>query len=258
MKYAILLFVFVTGGYCTLKYNGSKAIHTQLLETFIVYTRNETTPLRVVYFQDCSPSIRTNGVEIISSGVFAPFFENTHQSIELNVGFITNLTAKKLITLHLPAARFTKPMLVDFKDVIITDRKKVANDYQIKVRQYEADSVTFYSKRTKCINDFRAQVDTVLNKYQKKQSSSTDLTPVVEIADKTFNYSVIDGARNVLILNTDGIDSYHRKAKAMKNKATVILVNANSISHTALDAILTNNLQSSEQAIQFSLNQTKN
>ncbi len=66
------------------------------------------------------------------------------------------------------------------------------------------------------------------------------------------------GRRTFLILNTDGIDSYHRKANALKNMATVILVNANGISHTALDAVVTVTLESTQQAIQYSLNkQTK-
>ena len=258
MKKIAILILISTGVYCTLMHYPAGSQLQSATRTATSGIDEATLPaLRIVFFQDCSPSILQNGVEIITSSVFTPYYENIHRSIELNVGFIGDVTAGKLITLLLQPPEFQKPLPVDMRNVPITQQRKVQMEYLASICKYEADSATFYASRAKQISQFRQQIDTVLNGYRRRQSKSTDLAPVGMIADKVFNYSAVDGAENVLILNSDGIDSHRRVARPMKNKAITILVNANGMAHTSLDSIVTNTLQSPEQAIQLSLLNTK-
>lgn len=211
------------------------------------------TPLRIVYFQDVSGSIKVNGVELVSSAVFNPYFIETSRTIELNFGVIANLSARKLLTVSLPAATFQAPVIPDFRSASITEKRKNKERYLNEQSAYEADSIRYHKERKALIARFSSQVDSIINIYREKLAGETDLATATSIADKVFNFSQSDGARNFLILNSDGLDSYRRVVKKLNNPAEVILVNASGITKTSIDAILTKTLQSSEQAVEYTL-----
>ncbi len=173
MKNFIFLIVLVACGYCILKYalKRAQAAPSQPVETANTALNSGTgCASSGLFFRTASGSIRKNGVEIVSSAAFAPYYNDTHRSIELNVGFIASVTAKTLITLHLPAATFRKPMPIDLTNIPFTDRKGISNAYQIEVRNYEADSMAFYAERAKRIKEFRGQIDSELNKYNEQEA----------------------------------------------------------------------------------------
>lgn len=258
MKKAILLLAVSIGIYYFVQDNYLKKGNDSLkVKSTVDSTVKQQQPIRVVFFQDVSGSIKQNGVELITSSVFTPYFNATDRSIEINFGCIENLSAKKLITVFLPAATFSKPEIPDLRTASITDKRKFKEIYLNDLQKFQADSARYFSERKNLIAQFCKQVDSAIGVFRAKLSSETDLVTAVSIADKVFNYSVSDAAKNILILNSDGLDSYNRTVKKLNNKACVYLVNANGIIKTSVDGILTNTFQSSEQAIEISLiNQT--
>lgn len=209
--------------------------------------------VNVVFFQDVSGSIKANGVELISSSVFAPYYNSTDRNIKINFGCISDLSARKLICLTLPAIRFSKPLMPDLSNASITEKRKLKGIYINDLRKYESDSSQFFSDRNSHFNEFCKSVDSLIEIYRHKLSSETDLSTAINITDKVFNFSGEGIAQNFLILNSDGMDSYKRTISKIKNKVTVILVNAGGNTHTNIDSIVTTTLEGPEQAIQFSL-----
>jgi hypothetical protein len=205
-----------------------------------------------------SLSIKINGVEVVSSQQLDPIFSETQRSVELNFGLITARSVRQFITVMLPAQNFFKPILPDIREASITDKRRSKERYLALLNQYMKDSIQYFSERNHCIYQFKRSVDSILNIYKNIYSSRTDLITALRIADKIFNYSAVDGAENILIVNSDGQDSFHRNIRKLHNKARVILVNANAIQHTNLDAIVTNTFASPDAAIQFILNNNKN
>lgn len=211
-----------------------------------------------VFYQDVSASITKNGVEIISSSVFSPYYDEVNRNIELHFGIIDNLTAKKLVSLILPAKNFSRPALNDISKLSSTDKQREKDKFVSLDKQYKADSLNFYVNRNQKISEFCRSVDSLLSIYRNNLSGETDLTTSFDIADKVFNYSFYGATENYLLLNSDGLDSYHRNATKLQNIADVILINAGKKGHTSVDSIATITLESSEQAIQFTLNNPKN
>ena len=226
---------------------------TSGISTEMVRLEKYSPTLRIVFYLDVSGSNKTAGVDLISSEIFKQYYNELEKEMEVNFGCIQSLSAKKLITLKLHAKHFRKPDIPDKRKVRIEERKSVAERYAELSKQYVEDSIAYYSKRTVDINAFRAQVDSAVAVFKKKLSAETDLSTAVTIADKTFNASQSDGARNCLILYSDGQDSYGKKIKTLNNKAEVILVNASGLVHTSIDSIITTTFQSPEQAIEYSL-----
>ena len=209
--------------------------------------------INVVFFQDVSLSIKKNGVELISSSVFAPYYNSINRNIKISFGCIADLSARKLISNTLPAITFSKPALPDLNNASITDKMKLKELYVKDLKNYEHDSSQYFSDRHNRFTEFCKRVDSLVGLYKDKLSTKTDISTAINIADKVFNFSGNDSVRNILILNSDGMDTYKRPIRKMKNKATVILVNADGINHTSVDSIITTTLQDSEQAIQYSL-----
>ncbi|MEP6647360.1 MAG: hypothetical protein ABJC12_09720 [Saprospiraceae bacterium] len=225
---------------------------------------NQTGPLifepgiSEVFYQDVSGSIKQNGVEIVSSSVFTPYFNDVNRNIELNFGIIDSLTAEKLVSLTLQRRNFVAPALPDLRKLSITAKRQEKGRFLIAQREYVADSIKFYNDRNQRIKEFCNTVDSKLARYKNGLSGQSDIITAVDIADKVFNYSQFGTANKYLLLNSDGFDSFHKMASKLKNNAEVILINAGKKSHTSFDSILTTNLQSSEQAIEFTLNNPKN
>jgi len=211
-------------------------------------------PIRVVYEQDVSGSTKKNGVELIRSSIFQPYFENTNRTVDLYFGVISDSSAKKLTHLFLAAKTFAPPLIPSLSSASVTERRLTKEAYEKLLKKYQADSSYYYKMRRLKIADFCHVVDSIVNFTRKKLSPRTDLITAINIADKVFNYSENDAIKNYLILNSDGLDTFHRKSTKLKNDETVILVNASGVRKTSIDGIIKQNFQASEQAIQYSLN----
>ena len=209
--------------------------------------------INVVYFQDVSRSIKKNGVELISSSVFTPYYNAIDRNIKISFGCISELSARKLISVTLPAITFTKPALADLSNTSITEKKKLKELYTTDIKKYHEDSTQYFSDRHTRFTEFCKSIDSLVGLFKDKLSMKTDISTAINVADKVFNFSGNDSARNILILNSDGLDTSKRSINKMKNKAIVILVNAGGNNHTSVDSIITTTLQDSEQAIQYSL-----
>lgn len=210
--------------------------------------------LTIVYFQDVSGSIKENGVEIISTSVFKPYFDEVDRDIQLEFGIIDNLSAEKLISVILPKRHFSKPILANLKNLNVVEMRKEKERY-IKARKlYIEDSTHYYQVRNQKIKDFCKIVNESLAIYFNNLSGQTDLVTAIDVADKVFEYPDFQSSIDFLLLNSDGLDSHKRKVIKMKHKAEVILINAGKNQKTSVDAIITKKMQSSEQAIKFTLN----
>ncbi len=211
-------------------------------------------PINMVYFQDGSGSIHWNGVEVIHSRVFTPYFNDYRRDIQLSFGVITDSTAKKLIPLELKAYRLHKPIIPDLDAVPYQERNELKRKFTAAQQKFLADSISYFSDRAGAIDSFRKQVDSLVAPYRTTLSNSTDLIPAITIADRVFNFCFASSASNYLILNSDGEDSRKRHPQPLKNKAEVILVNAKGNDTTSIENIITKSFQSTEQAIEFTLN----
>ena len=210
-------------------------------------------PLNVVAYQDGTASITRNGVELIHSSVFLPYCYAISRDIQLSFGIIDSLSSRKLITLQLPAARFKKPIKPDMENVGFEATSRLKAKYDRVYQKYQLDSTTYFSKRQRVFTTFCQQVDSSIAPYRVKLSRSTDLVVVIPIADKIFNFSFAGNSTNYLLLITDGLDSYNRYPGKLKNKAEIILINANGNASTDIDSVVNKKLQSTEQAIEFTL-----
>jgi hypothetical protein len=250
----IVLSVFVVVVACRLIFKSKNMVDLDTKPRTEELQQVHKSPIRVIFYQDVSPSIKENGVELISPSVFAPYFNESGRSIELYFGVIESLTSKKLLYLSLPEAKFTKPRMPDVARLPFEMQNQAKKRHSVALANYSQDSIHFFSDRDARIKKFCYQVDSVLSPFRTNYSDKTDLTPALKIADKVFNYSPDSEIENFLLLNTDGYDSRKRNACAMKNSVDVILINANSNDNTNLDSVVTIQLQSSEQAIDFTLN----
>jgi len=209
--------------------------------------------LNVVIFQDVSGSIKQNGVELISSNVFIPYFQDSTRLIEIHFGCITDASAKKLLTITLYPQEFTKPILQNLNNSTLPEKRTAKEQYNRDCAKYKIDREQYITERDNSIKRFTTQVDSVISIYRKKLTGETDLVTAINIADKVFNASK-NATKNILILNSDGEDSHNRSVTKMDNKAIVILTNASGSKHSSMDAIVTKSFQSPEEAIFYSLN----
>jgi hypothetical protein len=215
-------------------------------------------PICVVFYQDVSGSTTQNGVEIVSSGVFAPYFNDVNRNIELSFGIIDSLTAAKLVSLALPKRTFTAAKLKDLRKLSITEKRREKERFLQAEKQYTLDSLNFFNDRNQRIEEFANNIDSSLAKYQNGLSGQTDLITAIDIADKVFSFTTFGANKKYLLLNSDGLDSFNRKPVKLHNNAEVILINAGKKGRTSVDDILTNSMQSSEQAIQYTLSNSLN
>ncbi len=211
-------------------------------------------PLRIVFYQDVTGSIKKNGVEVINAEVFAPIFSVTDRNIDLNFGCITDSSAHKLISVTLPAITFIRPTEPDTRSLPFAEEREITKQYINSLKEYRADSIAYYIDRNKRISTFKVQVDALVEKYRDCFAKHTDVATAVAIADRAFSSSQTDNAINYLLLNSDGKDSYVRVVPKLANRATVVLIGANAISHTALDSLVPIAFQSTEQAITYTIN----
>jgi hypothetical protein len=216
-------------------------------------TARERSSICVVYGQDVSGTIEKHGVEITSSAAFIPYFNEVNRNIELNFGIIDELSTEKLITLILPAKQFNCPPLKDLTTLSATEKRREKEEYTAAYNQYTEDSIKYFTERTQHIETFSKNIDSLLDSYRSNLAEQTDLISLVDIADKVFNYSVFKSSENYLLLNTDGMDTYHRRLSKLKNKAEVVLINADRNIETSIDSIVTLRLQSTDQAFKFTL-----
>lgn len=233
--------------------NQKKPIEEDIAVTIPVSERTEGHSICETFFQDVSGSIIKNGIEIEKSDVFEPYYQAVNINIELYYGVIENLTAKKLIHLELPKRYFLKPNLSDLTKLDIVERRKEKAWFLEAEKKYIADSIQFYTDRNQRIQGFKTKVDAKVALYEDNLTNSTDMITAVDIADKVFSYPVFSNSKNYLLLNSDGLDSYKRKAKKLKNSAEVILINSGNNIPTSVDAVITRKLQATEQAIMFTL-----
>lgn len=254
MKSAIWIMAILVIGFLLYKYAFAK--QNKATSSFeIQFDTSALEPsINVVEFQDASGSITQNGVELISSTVFTPYFKDNRRDIQLSFGIINGLTARKLLTIELPANRLRRPIMPDFEVVPFGSRNDFKKRFKAAQEKYEADSTVYMKDRMLRFADFSKKVDSMITPYRVKLSRSTDLVPAIKIADKVFNYCFAGPAANFLLLNSDGQDSQHRVAKKLKNKAEVVLINANGNAATSIDNIITESFQSCEQAIEYCLN----
>ncbi|MBK6484082.1 MAG: hypothetical protein IPG01_13360 [Chitinophagaceae bacterium] len=212
-----------------------------------------TTPLCLVYFQDVSKSIKLNGVVLIKSNVFTPYYNDFNRDIELNFGIISDLSANKLLSVILPAKKFHKPVLPDLRKVNIVERKDAKQRFLTDLKTYQSDSAAFFYERNKLFTSFCYQIDSSIAVHRNNLANETDIATTVRIADKVFNHSFFDSAKNFLLLNSDGEDSYGKTTSNIQSHMELILINASGLEHTSLDSLITHTFQSSEQAIHYTL-----
>jgi len=214
--------------------------------------------LAIVYYQDVSGSMLSNGVELISAQIFQPYFNDTHRDIELHFGVIDNRTAGKLISIALPAQDFAPPVLLDLRKLSITEKRQEKARFLEATEEHKMDSARYFQVRNQSIEIFCARVESTLAPYRKKLSTDTDLLTSLAITDRIFAYSLFTNTRNYLLINSDGLDSGNRKASKMKSRVEVILINAGRNRPTSVDSIVTLTLRATEQAIAYTLFNNKN
>ena len=254
MKNAILILAIVAIGYFAYSYLHARHVSAAPTTDIEFETPPIKHPINVVYFQDGSGSISQNGVELINSSVFLPYCNDIHRDIQLSFGVISEQTSKKLIPVELLAERLKKPIMPIWDNVPFIAQNELKKKFTESMQIYQRDSAEYFSDRIKRFSAFCSQVDSVLAPYKVKLSQSTDLVTVIGIADKAFNYCFAGKSTNYLLINSDGFDSQNRLPEKLTNKSEVILINANGNTTTSLDAVITRSLQSTEQAIEFTLN----
>ncbi len=209
-------------------------------------------PLCVVFDQDVSQSDTENGVELITSDIFTPYFEDANRDIELFFGCISNSSTHKLIEINLPAPGFSKPVLQN-GDVSFLEKKKQKQKYDTDLKAYQIDSINYYTNRATQIKLFSFKVDSLIAIYKNHLTSKTDVATAAGNADKVFSSHKNSSVQNVLIMNSDGEDSFSKKI-TMQNKCLAILVNSgNAKIKTSVRSFISITLQSPEEAIQYSL-----
>lgn len=212
-----------------------------------------TAKIRLVFFNDITHSVELHGIEIASSATFRPIFECIDRDIELNYGVISRSSARKLISIDLPAFRLVRPEVPDVTSFSITEKARKGKEYECALAKYLDDSTAYFRNRLARIEAFSQKVDSITTALNiPREQRSTDIITAIDIADKAFN--VNDGAENYLILNSDGLDNQSQSIAKLNNKATVLLVNAGRYQKTPVDGIEPIGFQSSEQALQFILN----
>ena len=254
MKQLFFLITIVAISYLLFNYSSRKSDSNAAQITEIQFELAPTEQsINVVTFQDASGSISANGVELFHSSVFLPYYNDVYRDIQLSYGIIDSATSKKLITIELPAMRIKKPIMPEVQNVVFGSGNGLKTKYAIAYQKYQEDSAVFFSHRKQMFQSFCDQVDSAIIPYRKHLCGHTDLVTALPIADKVFNYSFAGPSANYLLLNSDGQDSYKRKTGKLKNKAEVILINANGNAVTSIDNVITKSLQSTEQAIEFTL-----
>ena len=213
----------------------------------------DTSMLRVVFYQDVSGSITHHGVTLISSCIFNPIFLDESRSYEIYFGVIDNLSAEKLLVINLPKKNFVRPIRPDISGMQPVESRQAKAKYSADLKKYEYDSIEYASNRERKVKNFCLTVDSLVALYNKNLARSTDLITATNIADVVFNFSKVDNSKNYLLLNSDGLDTYGRHAEKLKNEAEVILINANALGKTDIDKIVTEKLESPEQAIEYIL-----
>jgi hypothetical protein len=250
MKRFIKLFFFVFALYVMLV--GVTMCSQEEKENTTVTTPPQ--PLQIFFCADMSRSISHNGVEIISSELFAPLYQCLDREIQLSFNLITSHSSGTPITLYLKPFTSHAPELPDLTGKIVTERKSLKEAYLTERAEYVKDSAVFFSERNTAITLFCSRVDSLIDIYRTNLASGTDLVRAVQIADDSFNYQSSQKARQILILNTDGIEN-RTQPITMKNKVEVILVNANGEYKNVLDSIVTFKFTDPKQTILHTLKQ---
>lgn len=249
MKQILITVIMVAFGVGAYTYYGSKPEKSIPLQNI----REIQRPIRVVYYQDITRSIERFGIEIASSATFKPFFECTDRDIELHYGVISRSSARKLISLNLPAFRSVRPEVPDVTSFSITEKARKGREYEHAFSKYLDDSTAYYRFRAVRITNFSRKIDSLTTALNiPREQRSTDVITAIDVADKAFN--VRDSAESYLLLNSDGLDNQSNSIAKLNNKATVILINAGRYLKTPVDGIEPIGFQSSEQALQFILN----
>lgn len=250
MKIIILISIaLLLGVFIFYHYTNDTQVPTTTVESKNIKKHN----INVVDFQDMSSSIKKNGVEIISSETFTPYFLDATRNINIYFGCIAKSSAKKLIHVYLPACTIQAPVTLKYNTSSIFENKKLKDHFLIVQKQYRQDSILYYSERTRRIKQFSFEVDALINTYKNKLSGQTDLSTAILVAERVFNYPDKDSTRSYLLINSDGKDTYGKCIKKFNATAEVVLINASGLTHTSIDKILTLKLESTEQAVQYTL-----
>ncbi|HRG68534.1 MAG TPA: hypothetical protein PLS73_06785 [Saprospiraceae bacterium] len=254
MKNLILTSLFLgIVSYAVQSWNEQRIQANVKVETFVDASTISYSAISVTFYQDASGSIKDNGIEIISTGIFMPYFDDVTRDIQLSFGIIDNLSAEKLIAVSMAKLNFFKPTLQDLRNLNVVERRKEKERFESALKKYKVDSIQYYQDRRTKIKDFCKRAETVLDVYRTNLSGQTDLKTAIDIADKVFEFPDFSSSKNFLLLYSDGQDTYHRKIKKLRNKAEVILINAGRDIPTSVDAIISKKLQSPEQAIKYTL-----
>ena len=254
MKTRTLLIVLaLTAGIACALYVMQSANGTQKVAPALQDVPRIDSEIRVMYGLDVSKSGPGNGIDLIHSSEFALYFNEIHRDIDLYFGVISSRSTRQPLHVFLPACRLARPTQPDLKDLSIIEYRNLKASYATSLRWYRIDSQAYFSNRATLISRFRKSVDSLVGIYNHHLTDTTDLTTVVSIAEKAFSLSAIDHAINYLILNTDGKDSYHKKAKKMNVPATVIVIGSNAIALSDLKEIVDKSMLNTEQAIQYTL-----
>lgn len=219
--------------------------------TVQVHQINKTTITSVI-LQDVSKSIKKNGVELVTSEAFEPYFQDTSRNIDLYFGVIAGASAHKLLHVYLPASTLVQPSQPDLSISNIAVREKLKEDQFAKEKKFQKDSTQFFTERNKRIACFVHEVDSVMQPYKKQLTTQTDLATAIKVAETVLQYTQ-PGSKNYVLINSDGIDTYKKSIQKFNAPAQIILINASAIQHSSIDSIVTMHLESLEQAIQYSI-----
>lgn len=209
--------------------------------------------IRIVVAQDVSLSTRVNGVQLIKSDVFWPYFNTYDRNIELNFSVISDHSTMEMLTLSLYARSYTKPQIPSIIDIPIKKKRELKVAYLDSMMIFIADSTLYFSERAMKIKEFSFNVDSLTNYYKHSLTGSTDLTTTLCNADKVFNSSLQDQYKNYLLLLSDGQNTSSSPLCRLKNPITTILINAGGNIKTSIDSIINIQFQSPTQAINHTL-----
>lgn len=248
-KAVILIVVLATTSY--LIYSQLTTSKQKTNPTVQVHQINKTTITNVI-LQDVSRSIQKNGVELLNSEAFEPYFQDTSQNIDLYFGIIAGASAHKLLHVFLAASTLVKPPQPDLSTSNIAVRQKLKEEQLAEEKKFQKDSTQFFTERNKRIACFVHEVDSVMQPYKKQLTTQTDLATAIKVAETVLHYTQ-PGSKNYVLINSDGIDSNKKSIQTFNAAAEIILINASAIQHSSIDSIVTIHLESLEQAIQYSL-----
>jgi hypothetical protein len=191
------------------------------------------------------------GVETITTSTFEPYFKAVNRSIKLQFYIMNTVSPPACISIEMHALMVKMP-LIDMTGVENENVNDVKRVYGMALKKYQADSMKFYSERRKAFNDFCVRVQNSLLLENKHLALHSNLAGAMNLANKTLSFWH-EPAANFVLFNSTGIDVRRMRPLPLACQGTVILVNTRRGTENDLQNIVSVNLASMAQAIEYTL-----